>query len=120
MIWQPKNFDTFFFPITVGAAATFIQRRLVRHNGTLRTTKYLAQSLKRVFATHYARRERAEIAIMVANQYPGGDYFEFGSEGFYTFCNFLSAFDLNGHTKASQTLNSRPSTCSANRGPTLR
>jgi hypothetical protein len=89
----------FWFSVTVGAVATFIRRRLLRYNGTLRTTQYLPRDLKRAFATYYACQERAEIAIMVANQYPGGDYFEFGSEGFYTFCNFLSAFDLNGHTE---------------------
>jgi hypothetical protein len=98
--WQRKILGTFFFSITVGAAATFIRRRLLRYNGTLRTTKYLPRPLKQAFATYYACQERAEIAIMVANQYPGGDYFEFGSEGFYTFCNFLSAFDLNGHTES--------------------
>jgi hypothetical protein len=97
--WQRKIFGSFYFSITVGAAATFIRRRLLRYNGTLRTTKYLPPPLKQAFATYYACQERAEIAIMVANQYPGGDYFEFGSEGFYTFCNFLSAFDLNGHTE---------------------
>jgi len=91
---------SFLFSVTVGSAATFIRRRLLRYNGTLRTTKYLPRELKRAFAAYYACQERAEIAIMVANQYPGGDYFEFGSEGFYTFCNFLSAFDLNGHTDA--------------------
>jgi len=89
----------FWFSVTVGAVATVIRRRLLRYNGTLRTTRYLPRDLKRAFATYYACQERAEIAIMVANQYPGGDYFEFGSEGFYTFCNFLSAFDLNGHTE---------------------
>jgi len=95
--WR-KIFGAFWFSVTVGAAATFIRRRLVRYNGTLRTTKYLPNPLKTAFATYYACQERIEIALMVANQYPGGDYFEFGSEGFYTFCNFLSAFDLNGHT----------------------
>ncbi|HXX08210.1 MAG TPA: hypothetical protein VEJ43_09095 [Pseudolabrys sp.] len=97
--WQRRFFGTFWFSVTVGAAATFIRRRLVRYNGTLRTTKYLPGPLKTAFATYYACQERIEIALMVANQYPGGDYFEFGSEGFYTFCNFLSAFDINGHTK---------------------
>jgi hypothetical protein len=98
-VWLRKIIGTFWFSITIGAAATFIRRRLLRYNGTLRTTKYLPRPLKQAFATYYACQERAEIAIMVANQYPGGDYFEFGSEGYYTFCNFLSAFDLNGHTE---------------------
>ena len=40
-----------------------------------------------------------KLRFIVANQYPGGDYFEFGSEGFRTFRNFLSAFHLNGHTE---------------------
>jgi len=99
LFWQHKLLGDFWFSATVGAAATFIRRRLVRYNGTLRTTKYLPWRLKEAFATYYACQERIEIALMVANQYPGGDYFEFGSEGFYTFCNFLGAFDLNGHTK---------------------
>ncbi|HUD88317.1 MAG TPA: hypothetical protein VMR17_17895 [Xanthobacteraceae bacterium] len=63
----------------------------------MRSSKYLPWRLRQSFATYYACQERAEIALMVANQYPGGDYFEFGSEGFYTFCNFLTAFHLNGH-----------------------
>jgi hypothetical protein len=87
------------FSATVAAVAVFIRHRLIRHNGTLRSTKYLPWRLRQSFATYYACQERAEIAIMVANQYPGGDYFEFGSEGFYTFCNFLTAFHLNGHTE---------------------
>jgi len=99
LFWQHKLLGDFWFSVTIGAAATFIRRRLVRYNGTLRTTKYLPGRLKEAFATYYACQERVEIALIVANQYPGGDYFEFGSEGFYTFCNFLSAFDLNGHTK---------------------
>jgi len=94
-----KIIGEFWFSVTVGSAATFIRQRLVKYNGTLRTTKYLPRDLKRAFATYYACRERIDIALMVANQYPGDDYFEFGSEGFYTFCNFLSAFDLNGHTE---------------------
>jgi|ERR1700733_13291115 hypothetical protein len=85
------------FSATVAAAAVFIRNRLIRHNGTLRTSKYLPWRLRQSFATYYACQERAEIALMVANQYPGGDYFEFGSEGLYTFCNFLTAFHLNGH-----------------------
>jgi hypothetical protein len=37
--------------------------------------------------------------MMAAQFFPGGDYFEFGSEGAGTLRNFLTAFDLNGKGK---------------------
>ncbi len=39
-------------------------------------------------------QERARIAMSVAQHYTGGDYFEFGAIGGFTFRNFLSAFKL--------------------------
>jgi hypothetical protein len=84
------------YAATAGTLAGAIQRLMIGHHGMLRTTKHLPRRLRQSLASYYACRERAEIAIMVGNQYPGGDYFEFGSEGLYTFCNFLSAFHLNG------------------------
>ena len=68
---------------------------LIGH-GRLRT--YLPWYIRRPIANHFAYRDWAQIAITVTNQFPGGDYFEFGSEGFRTLRNFLSAFHLNGHT----------------------
>ena len=74
----------------------FIQpRRAITNDGKTSFRWYLRRS----FSNYFASREWAEIALIVANQYPGSDYFEFGSEGFRTFRNFLSAFHLNGHTE---------------------
>jgi hypothetical protein len=87
------------YSLTMGALESWIAQRMIGHDGRLRTTKYLPWRIRWSLASHYACRERAEIALMVANQYPGGDYFEFGSESFRTLMNFLSAFHLNGHDR---------------------
>jgi hypothetical protein len=103
--WRQKLFDIaaqirgFAYFVTVGALDSLIRRRMIGSDGRLRTTKHLPRRFRESFATYYACRERVDIALMVANQYPGGDYFEFGSEGLRTFCNFLSAFHLNGHAE---------------------
>ena len=39
-------------------------------------------------------RARSELALDVASNYPGGDYFEFGSSGLNSFRSFLAAFEL--------------------------
>jgi hypothetical protein len=54
---------------------------------------------KSIIMQDYAYSEWARIALDVANQYGGGDYFEFGSEGLNTLCNFLTTFHFNGHDK---------------------
>ena len=103
----PKNakakvaeiYRSFAYSVTAGVLEGVIRRCLFSHDGRLRTTRYLPWYLRRSFSNYFACREWAEIALIVANQYPGGDYFEFGSEGFRTFRNFLSAFHLNGHTE---------------------
>jgi hypothetical protein len=87
------------YSTTAGVVEGAIRRCMFSHDGRLRTTRYLPWYLRRSFSNYFASREWAEIALIVANQYPGGDYFEFGSEGFRTFRNFLSAFHLNGHTE---------------------
>ncbi|MGC1777982.1 MAG: hypothetical protein WBB34_08535 [Xanthobacteraceae bacterium] len=87
------------YSTTAGVVEGAIRRTLFSHDGRLRTTRFLPWHLRRSFSNHFASKEWAEIALIVANQYPGGDYFEFGSEGFRTFRNFLSAFHLNGHTE---------------------
>jgi hypothetical protein len=81
-----------------GLIADAIWHRMFRYSGELRSSRLLPSRLKTSFAYRYAIQERAEIALTVAGMYPGGDYFEFGSEGFTTFRNFLTAFDLNGLT----------------------
>jgi hypothetical protein len=48
---------------------------------------------------YFAYSEWSRVALDVAGQYPNGDYFEFGSEGLNTLCNFLAAFHLNGHDR---------------------
>lgn len=87
------------YSVTFGVVEGLLRRLLISHDGRLRTTKYLPWYLRRSISSHFAHREWAQIALIVANQYPGGDYFEFGSEGFRTFRNFLSAFHLNGHSE---------------------
>ena len=87
------------YSATIGVFEGVIRRWLISHDGRLRTTKYLPWYLRRSIGSHFAYREWAEIALIVATQYPGGDYFEFGSAGFRTFRNFLSAFHLSGNTE---------------------
>jgi hypothetical protein len=87
------------FSATGGLVEAVIRNCLMTHDGRLRTTRYLPWFIRRPIANHFAYRDWAQIALIVANQYPGGDYFEFGSEGFRTFRNFLSAFHLNGHAE---------------------
>jgi hypothetical protein len=85
------------FSVTGGMVESFIRLCLISHDGRLRTTRYLPWYFRRPIANHFAYRDWTQIALAVANQFPGGDYFEFGSEGFRTLRNFLSAFHLNGH-----------------------
>jgi hypothetical protein len=81
-----------------GFVAEGLWRRMIRYHGKLRSSRVLPARLKQSFAGRYHFEERSQIALAAASMYPGGDYFEFGSEGFHTFRNFLTAFDLNGLT----------------------
>jgi hypothetical protein len=74
--------------------------RLITDYGTIRSTERWAPGHKRMRAVRYSYEQRSEIALAVASMFPGGDYFEFGSESLSTFRSFLSAFDLNGMTEA--------------------
>jgi Macrocin-O-methyltransferase (TylF) len=87
----------FLFSATGRVLEWFVRPFLIGYNGKIRTTKYLPWPVRSTIANHLAYRDWAQIALIVANQYPGGDYFEFGSESLRTFTNFLSAFHLNGH-----------------------
>ena len=87
------------YSLSVGVAEGALRRLIISHDGRLRTTRYLPWYLRRSMSAHFAYRQWVEIALIVANQFPGGDYFEFGSEGFRTFRNFLSAFHMNGHSE---------------------
>jgi hypothetical protein len=87
------------YSMSAGVLEGALRRVMISHDGRLRTSRYLPWYLRRSMSAHFAYREWADIALVVANQYPGGDYFEFGSESFRTFRNFLSAFHLNGHSK---------------------
>ncbi len=78
-----------------GLVADATWSRMFRHNGIMRSSRFLPSRLKRLFEMRYAMRQRAEIALAVASMYPGADYFEFGCAGFRTLRNFLTAFDLN-------------------------
>jgi hypothetical protein len=83
------------FSVTGGVVEQFIRLFMFSHDGRLRTTRFLPWFFRRPIGNYYAYRDWPQIALIVANQYPGGDYFEFGSDGFRTFRNFLSAFHLN-------------------------
>jgi hypothetical protein len=76
---------------------SLIQYILFNNTGQFRSPKNLTAPIKSILAQNFAYSEWARIALDVANQYPNGDYFEFGSEGLNTLCNFLAAFHLNGH-----------------------
>lgn len=69
---------------------------LLDNYGVFRSSKSLTQSEKSTIVMHFDFMERAQIALSVAQMFPGGDYFEFGSDGMGTFRNFLTAFDLVG------------------------
>lgn len=77
-----------------------VWRRLVTNFGILRSTRRLSKRARKIAEVRYAVEERAKIALAVASMYPGGDYFEFGSAGFRTLRNFLTAFDLNDLPRA--------------------
>jgi hypothetical protein len=83
------------YSMSAGVLEGALRRLMISHDGRLRTSRYLPWYLRRSMSAHFAYREWAQIALVVANQFPGGDYFEFGSESFRTFRNFLSAFDLS-------------------------
>lgn len=68
--------------------------------GQFQPPKDLPPDIGSILAQYYAYSEWARIALDVANQYADGDYFEFGSEGLNTLCNFLTAFHLNGHDRS--------------------
>lgn len=78
-----------------GLVAEALWQRMVRYHGKLRSSRLLPARLKHSFAGRHHFEERTQIALAVAGMYPGGDYFEFGSAGFHTLRNFLTAFDMN-------------------------
>jgi len=76
-----------------------VKAGLFNLSGALLPVKNLDKDIKGIIPQNYAYGEQTRIALDVANQYPGGDYFEFGSEGLNTLCNILVAFHLNGHER---------------------
>lgn len=68
---------------------------LLNEHGVLASSRTWSAQQKLGAALYFAYRERAEVALHVAYMYPGGDYFEFGSDGMGTFRNFLTAYDVN-------------------------
>lgn len=64
--------------------------------GVLSPVSHLTADQKRVITNARNYRRRSEIALDVASNYPGGDYFEFGSVGLGSFRSFVAAFDLYG------------------------
>jgi len=64
--------------------------------GVLRSVSHLSPEQRMITASARNYRARSEIALDVASNYPGGDYFEFGAGSLNTFRTFIAAFDLNG------------------------
>lgn len=64
--------------------------------GVLCSVSHIEPSRKMLIASTRNYRARSEIALDVASNYPGGDYFEFGAGSLNSFKSFLAAFDLNG------------------------
>ncbi len=73
---------------------------LLNEYGVLNSSKDLTDEQKRTISIWFDFKERAEVAMIVAQFYPGGDYFEFGSEGTGTLRNFLTSFDLTDRINA--------------------
>jgi hypothetical protein len=67
---------------------------LFNEHGVLKSSRDLSAADKRSAALYFDFSERSLVAMAAAVFYPGGDYFEFGSEGLATFRSFLTAFDL--------------------------
>jgi hypothetical protein len=67
--------------------------------GVLSSVAHLSPARKSLIASARNYRARAEIALDVASNYPGGDYFEFGAGSLNSFRTFLAAFDLYGHAE---------------------
>ena len=83
---------------------SLIQYILFNNTGQFRSPKHLTAPTKSSLAQYFAYSEWARIALDVANQYPNGDYFEFGSEGLNTLCNFLAASISMGMIRISPRL----------------
>jgi hypothetical protein len=82
---------------------TIFRNPLVIHydGGVLRSVSHLSDKQKHLLGAAHSYQARSEIALDVASHYPGGDYFEFGSQGLATFRSFLGAFDIHSaHTRA--------------------
>lgn len=82
----------------VPARPAFKYSDLFGEHGVMIGTSHLSDAEKQGAQLYFGYAERAEVALAVAQLYPGGDYFEFGSEGMGTFRNFLTAFDVCGCT----------------------
>lgn len=65
--------------------------------GILSSVSHIPQGLKATTANARNYRARSEIALDVASNYPGGDYFEFGASGLGSFRSFVAAYDLYGN-----------------------
>jgi len=64
--------------------------------GVLRSFSRTSATKKVLTASTRNYRARAEIALDVTSNYPGGDYLEFGAGSLNSFRSFIAAFDLNG------------------------
>jgi hypothetical protein len=78
---------------------TVVAKMLIGPSGRLRSTWLLSDWMKTRLSSRYHYQARAQVALDVASHYPGGDYFEFGSDSLLSFRSFLSAFDLHGLDK---------------------
>ena len=94
---RDENENGVLLPLSEQTEMRKIWHLLFNNIGQFQSPKHLPATIKPILAQYFSYSEWARIALDVANQYPGGDYFEFGSEGLNTLCNFLAAFHLNGH-----------------------
>lgn len=78
-------------------STTYFSGNAIRDDhGVLRSVSRMTPYRRMLIASARNYRARSEIALDVASNYPGGDYFEFGAGSLNSFRTFLAAFDLNG------------------------
>jgi len=83
--------------LMMGKSTPYFRATAIRDDhGLLRSVSHMTPYRKQLIAGSRNYRARSEIALDVASNYPGGDYFEFGAGSLQSFRSFLAAFDLNG------------------------
>jgi hypothetical protein len=99
MTWRTSISATPLYRAAKGLRRTFLYdgHPLIKDDyGILRPVSRWSARRRALIASARNYRARSEIALDVASNYPGGDYFEFGAGSLNSFRSFLTAFDLNG------------------------